>query len=220
MLARHFSLRVRGPRINRILAAKINPLSARSEDFIIEGMGREEERADQSIFTFRGDFYKSRSSHLSFSLPSSFLLTILRQISRRWHFFFLSIWISRFYFTSLFYPLFTNPKPRNLSSLGWKIGGEKETRVTPRPSFPDYSSKRKRVYDDFFIIRKCGLARGKYFNTAQYSRCKTTLPLSLSPPFSLPPHFFSKDSGETFLIRKAKLNCDCVFTFFLGSKFN
>lgn len=61
-------------------------------------------------------------------LPSSFLLTILRQISRRWHFFFLSIWISRFYFTSLFYPLFTNPKPLGTSRLLDEKSEEKRRR--------------------------------------------------------------------------------------------
>lgn len=60
-------------------------------------------------------------------------------------------------------------------------------------------AKESPGYDDFFIIRKCGLARGKYFNTAQYSRCKTTLPLSLSLlPFPFPPISFQKIAGKLF----------------------
>lgn len=129
-------------------------------------------------------------------------------------------------FSLLFYLSFLSLVHKSETSeplVAWMKNRRRKGDASYAPSeFPRLfvQAKESPGYDDFFIIRKCGLARGKYFNTAQYSRCKTTLPLSLSPPFSLPPHFFSKDSGETFLIRKAKLNCDCVFTFFLGSKFN
>lgn len=63
MLARHFS--ETSLWINRILAAKINPLGRFH-------YGEERER-DQLILSSIGDFYKSRSSHLSFPSPEIFL---------------------------------------------------------------------------------------------------------------------------------------------------
>lgn len=125
LLARHFS--ETSLWINRILAAKINPL----------GRFHYGERERSIDFVFHGDFYKSRSSHLSFPSPEIFLFAYDFKIDLTFSF-------SQFHPILALFPVPDESCSQILETLFSSRMKNRRREGEPRPSFPPvYSPERE-----------------------------------------------------------------------------
>lgn len=125
LLARHFS--ETSLWINRILAAKINPL----------GRFHYGEERDLLILSSIGDFYKSRSSHLSFPSPEIFLFAYDFKIDLTFSF-------SQFHPILALFPVPDESCSQILETLFSSRMKNRRREGEPRPSFPPvYSPERE-----------------------------------------------------------------------------
>lgn len=125
LLARHFS--ETSLWINRILAAKINPL----------GRFHYGEERDLLILSSIGDFYKSRSSHLSFPSPEIFLFAYDFKIDLTFSF-------SQFHPILALFPVPDESCSQILETLFSSRMKNRRREGESRPSFPPvYSPERE-----------------------------------------------------------------------------